>query len=668
MSSVKDIIITRFVNNPCIRRRVPAKNITLFLFSCIFLFTGLHGTPEFSVYGKVLQKKIKQINDTSGVSYYIEKALLSSRNASKIELTKAYIDTAESICRNLRMEHPAMLYLARAGYFLMTKDYSNASAEAQTALQKAESLKDKETQARVLTFFGKYYLRTGFFNESLTNFSRSNLIAEKEGLKKIIPRNYLGMADVYESLKRYPEFQENLINATTASEAAGDTSSLLTAYFRLGSLLTEKARNFRKADSVFKRCVSISIQKKDSVISGVALANMGWNFYLRNDYDSALFYYKKSLLYSLPGKRYSTSANSYGNIGTIYRDLGKPKESLEYYNKSLDMAKLADDTYTLYWVYRDISDMYLGLKDTAKAYTNYVLFKKYSDIDLQRSNVKGLDDATARFEAESRRTEVELLSLKLREQRLIIYGSTCLFILVLSTGILIFSRAKINARRRISEMDRKISEITQANLRQQMNPHFIFNTLNSIQYYMYQHDKLSTNNYLTKFSNLMRKVLENSQYTSIPVKDELDALRLYLDLEMMRFKNKFDYKIVVDEEIDTMMYKIPTMLIQPYVENSISHGLIPAETQGHIKIEFKLERKHISCIIEDNGIGRKAAQERKPGIRKEHNSLGTRIVSSRLDLVNAFYGTSLKTVFTDLKDEHGNVAGTMVKINIPILS
>ena len=115
--------------------------------------------------------------------------------------------------------------------------------------------------------------------------------------------------------------------------------------------------------------------------------------------------------------------------------------------------------------------------------------------------------------------------------------------------------SKLKAKRRISEMNRKISEITQANLRQQMNPPFIFNTLNSIQYYMYQHDKLATNNYLTKFSNLMRKVLENSQHTSIPLSDELNALNLYLELESIRFKDKFDYEIKVDEEIDPLMYK-----------------------------------------------------------------------------------------------------------------
>jgi len=201
-----------------------------------------------------------------------------------------------------------------------------------------------------------------------------------------------------------------------------------------------------------------------------------------------------------------------------------------------------------------------------------------------------------------------------------------------------------------------------------MNPHFIFNTLNSIQYYMYQNDKLATNTYLTKFSSLMRKILDNSTKTSIPLRDELDALTLYLDLERLRFKDKFNYEIYVDEEIDPLLYKVPTMLIQPYVENSICHGLMPKDENGVVKIGMKLNEDHIVCTIEDNGIGRQAAQERRKMKDPNHNSLGTRIVSSRLDLVNSLYGTSLHTVYTDLKNELGEPDGTRVEIHIPVMS
>ena len=240
---------------------------------------------------------------------------------------------------------------------------------------------------------------------------------------------------------------------------------------------------------------------------------------------------------------YSNSSNALGNLGTIYRDMGKEELSLKYYAKSLQQAKLQNDYSSVYWVYLDMSDMYLRKRDTSNAFKNYVLYKKYSDFYQKRSNNQGLADAKIRYDAETRNKELQLLSLKLSNQKLLIYGYTGLFVLSLAIGILLYSRSRINAKRRISDMNHKIAEITQANLRQQMNPHFIFNTLNSIQYYMYQHDKLATNNYLTKFSSLMRKVLENSQHTSVPLRDELDALNLYLELEKIRFKDKFDYQI-----------------------------------------------------------------------------------------------------------------------------
>jgi LytS/YehU family sensor histidine kinase len=185
---------------------------------------------------------------------------------------------------------------------------------------------------------------------------------------------------------------------------------------------------------------------------------------------------------------------------------------------------------------------------------------------------------------------------------------------------------------------------------------------------MYKHDKLATNNYLTKFSSLMRKILENSQHTAIPVRDELDALQLYLELESIRFRDKFDYTITIDEEIDSLMYKIPTMLIQPYVENAICHGLMLRKDKGLVTISLTLENDYLCCIIEDNGIGREASREINLKKQHNHNSLGTRITESRLNLVNSFYGTSLKTIFTDLKDNEGNATGTRVEIHIPILT
>ena len=480
--------------------------------------------------------------------------------------------------------------------------------------------------------------------------------------------DYYNMSEVFYLMGDMKEYRNTLQKTVESSSLEHDTMYLEIGYFRWGTSFTDMDRNFHHADSLLRKGLEISLIKKDTTYISLALANLGWNFYQEKKYTLAINSYNKALSYSLPAKRYEASTNSFGNLGTIYRDLGDTEKSLKYYLKAIEEGNIGNDIYNRSWVYHDMSDMYLIRKDTANAYKSFVMFKKFSDSLLTSNSSKGLNDAKIRYDAETENKELQLLSLRVSNQRLLIYGYTGLFILCLAIGILIFSRAKINAKRRISEMNRKISEITQANLRQQMNPHFIFNTLNSIQYYMYQHDKLATNNYLTKFSSLMRKVLENSQHTSVSLRDELEALKLYLELEMIRFKDKFDYEITVDEEIDTLLYKVPTMLIQPYVENSISHGLIPCEGKGLVKIGLKLENEYISCTIEDNGIGRDAAQEQNRKKAVNHNSLGTQIVASRLELVNALYGTSLKTIYTDLKSPAGEPEGTLVKIQIPIMT
>ena len=615
-----------------------------------------------------VKKKSTGTRDTSEVNRYTNKALevVSSRkNRKKV---KPYIDSAEMACRKENIEIPALLHLARAEYFFLTGDFNNTSQEASIAMKLATNNNENKVIVKTLNLLGRYNLRTGSFKTSIDYFESSIKLAKKEGLEGYIPINYNNMSDVYLAIGDINNYRKTLELLINAALKENDTYQIEDGYFRLGSSLTEKMRTFSRADSLLKKCLEISLINNDTSFIALSLANIGWNYYLEKQYESAIKSYNRSLYYSIPSKKYEYSANSYGNLGTIYRDIGDTGKSLEYYFKSIEQAKLGNDIYNRSWVYKDLSDMYLQKKDTSNAYKTYVLYKQYSDSLMKISNTQGLADARIRYEADSHNKELQLLSLKLSKQKLLIYGYTGLFVLSIAIGLLIISRARINSRQRISEMNRKISEVTQANLRQQMNPHFIFNTLNSIQYYMYQHDKLATNNYLTKFSSLMRKVLENSQHTSVPLRDELDALILYLELEKIRFKDKFDYQINIDEEIDTILYKVPTMLIQPYVENSICHGLMPNEEKGLVKIELKLKKDYISCIIEDNGIGRDASRERKMKNEKNHNSLGTQITNSRLDLVNTLYGTSLKTIYTDLKNENGEPVGTRVEIHIPIMS
>jgi len=580
----------------------------------------------------------------------------------------AYLDSATMFCDKRKIEYPSLLHLLKAEYFYLSGDYTSSEEEATLAMGRAKSSGDNETLAKTMLFLGRYYRLTGFYKESIDHYNNGISVAEKHDLKGIIPLSYHGQAEVFNAandLKNYRKYLDLMIEAGLAEN---DTPMIADGCLMLGTSFTDKEWDFKMADSILRRCVDLSMLRKDTFLIAFASANIGWNFYRNKMYDSSVYYYEKSLRYSIPGTRISVSANSFGNLGTINRDLGNYQDALRYYEQSIEHAKKAKDWYSLSWVYHDMSDLYNGIGDTSKAFESFILYKKFDDSLLIAKNTQGMTEARVRYEADTHNKEVALLSLRLKNNRLLNIGFIGFIILAAAIGFLLFRGSKLKDKRRISEMNRKISELTQSNLRQQMNPHFIFNTLNSIQYYMYQHDKLATNTYLTKFSSLMRKVLENSNHTSIPLRDELDALNLYLELESLRFRDKFDYNITIDEEIDTLLFKVPTMLIQPYVENSICHGLMPKAEKGLVNITLKLNEDHIICTIQDNGIGREAAYEKMKNKEGNHFSLGTRIVSSRLDLVNELYGTSLTTHYTDLKNEKGEADGTRVEIHIPIMT
>lgn len=647
--------------------------IFLFFFNGPFYSGDILGPAVTSI--KLKGPGTKSSQDLDAVMSLIRNAnkQLSLKEAG-LDKVKTYIDSANLICEKKKLDVPAELHLLEAEFFYVAGDLRSASEKATLALDAAEDSKNREALAGTYLFLGKYNRRTGFFKESIENYENAVAIAEKEGLRGIIPLAYMEQAVLFRSVEDYNreiEFFERFIEA---SNSENDTSLAISGYLELGTRLcgdsaTVAWRDFRRADSLLSICHNLAAIKKDTLLCSWALANRGWNFYIEKMYDSSIYCYESSLKrYSIPGKKYSMASNALGNLGTLYRDLNKPQEAIEYYKKAIDNALKVNSLFNLQWIYMDMSDMYLKLRDTTNAYLSHVLFKKYSDAYNAVRSSQGMSDARIRYEADTRNKELQLLSLRLKNNRLLNYGFTVFIILTAVIGFLLLRGSKLKNKRRLSEMNSKISELTQANLRQQMNPHFIFNTLNSIQYYMYQHDKLATNNYLTKFSSLMRKVLDNSQHTSVPLSDELSALNLYLELESIRFKDKFDFRITIDDEIDPIMHKVPTMLIQPYVENSISHGLIPKEGKGFVSIDLKLNDNCILCTIEDNGIGREASMERNLKREGNHNSLGTRISRSRLDLVNELYGTSLQTVYSDLKDEEGRPAGTRVEIHIPILS
>ena len=214
------------------------------------------------------------------------------------------------------------------------------------------------------------------------------------------------------------------------------------------------------------------------------------------------------------------------------------------------------------------------------------------------------------------------------------------------------------------ENERRITDLEMLALRSQMNPHFIFNCLNSINRFVLRNDTEAASGYLTKFSKLMRMVLENSKQTLIPLEEEVKCLELYIQMEQFRCKNSFTYYIKYHDGVNTEEAIIPPLLLQPFVENAIWHGVNPKESDGEIGIEFLQKEEALYCIVKDNGIGRKKASELKSQLAANHKSMGLQITKERLAVMGINHSNEQPVEIEDLYDENGLAAGTQVTIKV----
>jgi ligand-binding sensor domain-containing protein len=249
-------------------------------------------------------------------------------------------------------------------------------------------------------------------------------------------------------------------------------------------------------------------------------------------------------------------------------------------------------------------------------------------------------------------------------------------VLALAGAVLLFFKLRENRikqeQARQTAANKQIAEIRMLALRGQMNPHFIFNSLNSIQHFITTRNKEEALNYLSKFSKLIRKILENSRENTVSINNELELLELYIQLEQLRFSNKFDYHIAIDEKIDMENTEIPPLLIQPYIENAILHGLINKHDKGDLWLSLERNNGLLICKIQDNGIGRARSQEIEQAKVSRHKSLGIKVTEERISGLFALLDYKMEVVTEDLfelkqpSEEAPQPAGTRVTISIPV--
>jgi len=219
-------------------------------------------------------------------------------------------------------------------------------------------------------------------------------------------------------------------------------------------------------------------------------------------------------------------------------------------------------------------------------------------------------------------------------------------------------RLRVNYKLQMAELEAKA-------LRAQMNPHFIFNCLNSIKSLIQEDQKDKSVTYLTIFSKLIRTLFNNADKKEISLHDEIETCKLYLQLESLRFDSKFSYSINVDETIDLKSLSVPALIVQPFIENAIWHGIVPRHTSGNVTLDITRHDNVVEIAVDDNGIGREASMLNKAKANIGHQSKGVTLTQSRLELDNTLKQRKAELIITDKADNTGKATGTKVVIKLP---
>ncbi len=402
----------------------------------------------------------------------------------------------------------------------------------------------------------------------------------------------------------------------------------------------------------------------------------------KKDYPQALNYYQQALSISNNSGNIQTAAATLGNIGDVYKKIFNYPEAIAYYKKTLLLIqKLGDKDNTAY-ISGEIGDTYaktlhqqtlalsylqqslvlaieigsLERQETTLQYLSnyYTQQKNYQQALSYNKEANAIKDSIyndgtkqqiTRFEMQYQFTKTQdsvkavtdkqqaLTNAKIQQQHVVEKATMAgaAFLILAGIGAFIFYKHNRDIRTQKNEavLKEHITDTEMKALRAQMNPHFIFNSLSSIADYIRSNQTKTAADFTDNFAWLMRIVLENSEHKNISLADDLKALELYVQLERFRSQNKFDYHIQVDESIDQENTLVPPLLLQPFVENSIWHGVAAKEGKGHITIYIQQQGDMLHCIVEDDGEGIKEAV-----ISEEKKSLGIKITKARIDILN----------------------------------
>ncbi len=533
-----------------------------------------------------------------------------------------------------------------------------------------EEIGDKKGMAISYGNIGIIYQLQGSYEKALQNYLKALDISETINDKKGIAASFHQIAGIYLQMGNYDKSLEKYYESLKIREKIGDKRGIAASYNNIGNIYDLKS-DYEKALENYLKSLKIREETGDKKGMGDSYANIGVIYDKQNKNEKALNYYLKSLNINKEiGYKYGIAA-SYLNIGSIYMKVGKLEEANQYLSQPSALFKEIGDKEGIKETYALLSALFEKKEDYKQSLAYHKLFSGTQDSLLKEKSSKQIADLTAKYETEKKDKEILVKEKELQNQGLKIsrMDNYILILIILImfiafTGYIIVRKNKHEALYTTIKLEQKL-------LQSQMNPHFIFNSLSAIQNFIFQNKNEAAVEYLARLAKLVRMILENSRQEYITLDKETNMLELYMELQSARFKNKFNYTIDIDPELSPDMIAIPPMLAQPFIENSIEHGIMHKEGIGNIKITFKEEGDMLLFEMTDDGVGREKAKElsTQNNTRKTHVSLATKITEERLENINKSLKrkNKIKLNIIDLKDENGNASGTTVKFYIPFI-
>jgi tetratricopeptide (TPR) repeat protein len=575
-------------------------------------------------------------------------------------------------------------------------DYDSSIRYSLPAIEKLIQLGIYEKYIPYASIVILSYFYSGNFDLAIKYVTNDKVLSELEYFQSAIPRFdlYIRIGWVYKLAGNYHKAKLYFLKCV---EIENESEIIPPAHRCLNGLhLSDCYTGIQKFDSALYYAKKANhLQEKYSFNAiPAALDCIAQAYEGMEKMDSAIYYYKNSIKLTNQIGAVMQHGESCWSLGRIYYQQGNTEYAIELFHKMIQDGKWIADNQRFfidsitnydYWYsseqivnpfyiktgynymiigYQLLSKIYKVNGQTEKAFES---LSNYLDVKNKLDKIDKQDAVMAvnvKFEVDQKNQRISLLEqqnelqhYRIRQNRFYLLGLGGL-IIIMGLFVLLFIRQnKLKTEQEKTALQQKL-------LRSQMNPHFIFNSLSSIQNSIINEEPKKASKYLARFSKLVRSILDSTVEEFIPMEQEISTIENYLELQKIRFPDKFDFTIEVDEQLDTESVQIPPMLTQPFIENSIEHGIKHRNSRGNIKVRFLKKESSLVVEVEDDGVGREKAKEILVEQNINHKSIATVITQERIRILNKKLKSKISMDIIDLVDEKGVPSGTKVVFEI----